>query len=200
MKNYEESFVKTAQLYEENLLDKYITYIYRENNRRKEIEIFCGKENFMHLCGVKSYAYFDGINSKRAKEFFNHCINGAIEFKRCEIKSRQEVVQKLNALKNLADLVSPKAKMCGSGNYNYLKFDNAVRTNKQILALTFSQNRKYLFYPSSSINLRDLNKNKSKSLSTSFKLTRIIIKDQDYNELDNIKPESVTPKRHNRVK
>lgn len=112
-----ERIVECAKIYDKNLNNKNIMFIYFENQEIKYLETKFTKANFLHLTGVK-------LEDKRinARFFYNKCIANRI--KEEEIRERKDGNTK-NKLFVLRDL------MC-------------IHENARIIG-NFKQNRTFLF-------------------------------------------------------
>lgn len=116
---------------------------------KKYIELIAEKSNFMHLCGVK---YTTGsIN------FYKDVLNNKIDVNKILVKTDGTTFQKLQVIANLKDLVSKHVQLVEHQHFLYLEFDYALKTNKQILALTLID-KNYIIRPQSLLNLKNTNK------------------------------------------
>ena len=92
------------------------------------IAIYFSATNFMHLCGVKY--------EKGAASFFDDCLNHHLVLEDMMIKRDGTTFQKLQVLASIDELIGSHVYLTQAGRYLYLEFDYALRTKKQILALT----------------------------------------------------------------
>ncbi|EAE1273805.1 hypothetical protein Y229_14775 [Listeria monocytogenes] len=70
-----------------------------------------------------------------------------------QLKSDGTSKQKLDALKMIEELINPHVRVCETGRYLHLSFDRAVRSNKNLIALTFTSDQSR-FIPNSLLNLK----------------------------------------------
>ena len=113
----------------------------------------------MHLCGL-SY-------SKGTEKFFLDCLDNQLDLASLQIKGDGTTMQKLQMISAVTELTSPHVRLTGSGKYLYLAFDYALRTNKQILALTLKNAQKKIV-PQSLLDLK-----KMKNFAKGEEVTRI---------------------------
>lgn len=99
----------------------------------------------MHLCGL----YYQ----KGAYSFYDDSLNRHLKLELLQIKKDGTSFQKLQVLHSIKDLISPFVLLTGRGSFLYLDFDYALRTRKQVLALTLVDNRTVLV-PQSLLNLK----------------------------------------------
>lgn len=110
-----------------------------------KIAVYFSESNFMHLCGL----YY----SRGAKNFFLDCLDNKLKVSSVLVKKDGTTFQKLAILNSITELTSPHVRLTGSGRYLYLEFDYALRTRKQILALTLIDTSKKIV-PQSLLNLK----------------------------------------------
>lgn len=111
----------------------------------KEVTIAFSKANFMHLCGL----YY----KKGAHSFYDDSLNRHLRLELIQIKKDGTTFQKLQVLHSIKDLISPFVLLTERGHFLYLNFDYALRTRKQILALTLIDD-KAILVPQSLLNLK----------------------------------------------
>ena len=99
----------------------------------------------MHLCGL----YY----SRGTKNFFLDCLDKKLDVSSLLVKKDGTTFQKLAILNSVTELTSPHVRLTGSGRYLYLEFDYALRTKKQILALTLKDTSKKIV-PQSLLDLK----------------------------------------------
>lgn len=200
--------MNVAKKYENYFIKKEVTYIYRDkNNKRRMLVIRAQPQNFMHLCGIKCYGDGKGIpmgecnsdTSKGASKFYNDCIEGKIKLNDIFYNQIQAVQIKLNALTAIDYLFSQGVCVCPSGNFERLMFDNAIRTNNIVLAITLKSIGSTGSIPNSAIDLRK-SKSNSKSFSETYRVTSIRIKDLTDESVHEIKFELVSKKKKKKEK
>lgn len=113
------------------------------------IELIAEKSNFMHLCGVK---YVSGSSN-----FYKDVLENKLDVNKILLKTDGTTFQKLQVIANLKDLVGQHVQLVEHQHFLYLEFDYALKTNKQILALTLI-NKNYINRPQSILNLKNTNK------------------------------------------
>ena len=101
-----------AKIYQKNLLNKNILYIYKKDKEIKHIETLFTASNFKHLTGLKY--------KKGSKDFFKNCLNNKISEKDIILDEKKLVFTylKLNVLTS-AMFIDKTAKRIG--DYNYTK-------------------------------------------------------------------------------
>ena len=116
-----------------------------QNNK---ITVHFSKSNFMHLCGINY--------TKGTEKFFDDCLDDHLDIDSIHVKKDGTTMQKLQILSSIFELTSSHVRLTGPGTFLLLRFDNALRTNKQILALTLkSTDRKIV--PQSLLDLKKMN-------------------------------------------
>lgn len=167
--DYKKRIVDVAKVYNDKFNNIRITYTYRDKtNCRKIITLLAKDSNFMHLCGIESYCNEDCNRSKNAGKFFRDCLDDCLRVENIWYSSLNKVDMKLRILGKLEKLLEKGVCICGYGKFEQLSFENAVRTNESILALTIMDNGK----PNSIIDLRT-NKANTDSLKNSCRVTEI---------------------------
>ena len=124
------SLYKIAKYFKDNFFGKKVVYC----TRNQKISVYFSESNFMHLCGLHY--------SRGAKNFFLDCLDKKLDVSSLLVKKDGTTFQKLAILNSVTELTSPHVRLTGSGRYLYLEFDYALRTKKQILALTLKDTSK----------------------------------------------------------
>ena len=132
---------KIANYFKDNFIGKKVVYC----TRNQKVSVYFSESNFMHLCGL----YY----SRGAKNFFLDCLDNKLKVSSVLVKKDGTTFQKLAILNSITELTSPHVRLTGSGRYLYLEFDYALRTRKQILALTLIDTSKKIV-PQSLLNLK----------------------------------------------
>ncbi len=135
------SLYKIAKYFKDNFFGKKVVYC----TRNQKISVYFSESNFMHLCGL----YY----SRGAKNFFLDCLDKKLDVSSLLVKKDGTTFQKLAILNSVTELTSPHVRLTGSGRYLYLEFDYALRTKKQILALTLKDTSKKIV-PQSLLDLK----------------------------------------------
>ena len=130
-----------ASFFKEHFVGKIMYY----ETEIESVELHFSPTNFMHLCGVD---YRKGAGS-----FFDDCLNRHIIIDELKIKKDGTTMQKLQVLGSIEELLGKHVHLTGSGHYLYLEFDYALRTRKQILALTLKETSKKIV-PQSLLDLK----------------------------------------------
>lgn len=118
------AFHEAAGYFQEHFVGRKMVY----STSNDEIAVYFSGSNYMHLCGL-SY-------SKGAEKFFIDCLDNKVDLKSLKVKDDGTTMQKLQVLPFISELTSSYLKLTGSGRYLFLEFDYALRTRKQILAVT----------------------------------------------------------------
>ena len=132
---------KIANYFKDYFFGKKVVYC----TSNQKIAVYFSESNFMHLCGL----YY----SRGAKNFFLDCLDNKLKVSSVLVKKDGTTFQKLAILNSITELTSPHVRLTGSGRYLYLEFDYALRTRKQILALTLIDTSKKIV-PQSLLNLK----------------------------------------------
>ena len=135
------SLYKIAKYFKDNFFGKKVVYC----TRNQKISVYFSESNFMHLCGLHY--------SRGAKNFFLDCLDKKLDVSSLLVKIDGTTFQKLAILNSVTELTSPHVRLTGSGRYLYLEFDYALRTKKQILALTLKDTSKKIV-PQSLLDLK----------------------------------------------
>lgn len=124
IRNFMIPLQNAASFLKEHCIGKIMSY----QTETKKVDIHFLPSNFMHLCGLEY--------QKGASSFFDDCLNKHIIIDDLNIKRDGTTMQKLQVLGSIQELLGKHVQLTGSGRYLYLEFDYALRTKKQILALT----------------------------------------------------------------
>ena len=135
------SLYKIAKYFKDNFFGKKVVYC----TRNQKVSVYFSESNFMHLCGL----YY----SRGAKNFFLDCLDKKLDVSSLLVKKDGTTFQKLAILNSVTELTSSHVRLTGSGRYLYLEFDYALRTKKQILALTLKDMSKKIV-PQSLLDLK----------------------------------------------
>ena len=108
----------------------------------------------MHLCGIKY--------EKGAASFFTDALNKNIDENSIYIKKDGTTFQKLQVLPQFKELIGKNVRVTRGYKYLLLSFDYALRTNKEILALTLIDRINSDVIPQSLLNLHSMKKFKKK--------------------------------------
>ena len=130
-----------ASFFKEHFVGKIMYY----ETEIESVELHFSPTNFMHLCGVD---YRKGAGS-----FFDDCLNRHVIIDELKIKKDGTTMQKLQVLGSIEELLGKHVHLTGSGRYLYLEFDYALRTRKQILALTLKETSRKIV-PQSLLDLK----------------------------------------------
>ncbi len=102
--------VECAKIYNDNLNNKNLLFIYKENEKLNYIETKFLKSNFFHLTGLES----KNINPNY---FYEKCLNNKISENDIELKKNGTTILKLSVLRNLM-YINKNAKLIGNFNRN----------------------------------------------------------------------------------
>lgn len=150
------------KIYDTQLVDNKFTYSYEDSHHyHQEIVVYFQRSNFMHLCGV-TYKY--GANN-----FYRALKAHKISLHNVFTKSDGTTQQKLQVINNLSLLLTPNVRVTDGGIFINLRFDKALRTNKDILALTcVKDNNNYA--PQSLLALHMGNKSRAKVFMKNYQV------------------------------
>ncbi len=144
---YMDNIHKTAIFYDTTFVNKKITFYTKSTS----ITVIASATNFMHLCGI---FYLRG-----SKNFFIDAKHKKIDLSKVLIKKDGTTFQKLQVLNSLPNLISKNVRLTTRGKFLLLDYDYALRTSKQILALTLiDQNDRFNVVPQSILNLHRMKK------------------------------------------
>jgi len=150
-KNDLNTIKQSAKLYEKNLLNKNILFIYLNNNKLEYYEVTFLKEHFKHLTGVKTE-----LNSHL---FFYKAVNNRIKLEEFDYKDNTTGLKIDNLIKSMS--LNGYAKMIGDFKHNkvYLSVSKIAGNNNLIIG--FDEGNK-MNYPKTLLkgDLRDYTLNK----------------------------------------
>lgn len=138
-----DSFRNAATFFDKHFVQKTVIY----STDSEDIFVQFSASNFMHLCGI---SYVQG-----AEKFFRDCLSHKLVLEDMQIKRDGTTFQKLQVLNSVSDLIGPHVRLTPGGHYLYLDFDYALRTKKQILAMTLKDLSGNVV-PQSLLNLRQM--------------------------------------------
>lgn len=141
---YLEHIRKAAFFFKEHFISKEMIY----STEKEATSVIFTKSNFMHLCGIE---YETG-----PAEFFNLALLKQIDLAKVLIKRDGTTFQKLSVLSSIDFLLSSEITLSPGATYLYIYFDKALRTRKQVFALTLL-NDDNSFVPNSLLNLKQMN-------------------------------------------
>lgn len=144
LKKYLNDIEEAAIFFEKHFVNKKVIY----STQTESISVIFKRSNFMHLCGVK---YTDGAN-----EFFNAAISHNLALNKIKIKKDGTTFLKLALLKSVNFLLSTDITLTDGALYLNVAFDKALKTPKQIFALTLI-NHHHSFIPQSLLSLKRIN-------------------------------------------
>lgn len=131
---------RAAVFYEATFVNKKVTFY----TAKTSITVIASVTNFMHLCGI---SYLRG-----SKNFFLSAKYRKIDLDKVLIKKDGTTFQKLQVLSAFPELISGNVRLTGRGRFLVLDYDYALRTSRQLLALTLiNQSAKAI--PQSLLNL-----------------------------------------------
>lgn len=132
---------QAACYFKDHFVGQKVVYSTSQNT----VAIYFSETNYMHLCGL----YY----AKGTKKFFSDCLGKQVDLTALMVKKDGTTMQKLQVLGSISDLTSPYVRLTGSGRYLFLEFDYALRTKKQILAVTLKDTTGKIV-PQSLLNLK----------------------------------------------
>lgn len=159
LKRYLGRLAQAASFFDQYFRNKAVTYVTAEET----ISLYFSATNFMHLCGIDY--------QKGAASFFDDCLAGHLVINEMMIKKDGTTFQKLQVLASINELIGSYVNLTLSGRYLYLEFDYALRTKKQILALTLKETPAKLV-PQSLLDLK-----RQKTFPKGIPVTAIYAKD-----------------------
>lgn len=198
MNNYIDKIYEIALIYNDKFCNKKIEYIYRDKfNKRQSLTLFCEGGNLMHLLGINFYSQQSG-SSSGAWSFYKDCQNNNLDFSMCEY-NEYWFLKKIAAMENISLLLNKNVSICYSGKFDKLTFHFAIRTNRNIMALTVVSEEDY-YVPNSCVNLREGFKHDVPAFKKTNKVTHIKIYDNNDNHISTITTKHATPKKYNKKK
>lgn len=159
--------------------------------------VACKPENLMHLCGIKKYDKEGHI--KGSKRYYEAAVTGQLDMTKVWISDLDLVLDKILALKSMDSLTQYGVRVSGAGCFETHCFDNALRTSKAILAISFILPHKGLKCPNSAINL-SLSKANTKVFEDTHRVTRLDIKNTQTNNIETRKFNTNVKKKKNNKK
>lgn len=134
-----------AEFYKTTFINKKVMF-YTKNT---VIAVIASTTNFMHLCGI---LYLRG-----SRNFYKDALDKKIDLNKILVKKDGTTFQKLQVLSSFPELIGGNIRLTNYGRFLLLDFDYALRTSKQILALTLL-NRNANAIPQSILNLHKMKK------------------------------------------
>lgn len=135
-------------------------YEYDCGNSTRLLEVSMAKKNFAHLCGIH-YEY-GAVNFARDLET-HHIAERNLLF-----AERKEIIDlKAQIMPCLSMLTSRGVRVTDNGKFLNLSFDHALRSQKEIVALTLTNGNPGTYIPNSLINL-NYSKSNSRSIKHSY--------------------------------
>ncbi len=101
--------IESVKIYNENLLNKNLLFIYKDNKKFSYIETKFLKSNFYHLTGLES----KNINPKF---FYEKCLNNKIKENEIKIRKDGTTMLKISVLRSLMN-IHKNAKIIGDFNH-----------------------------------------------------------------------------------
>ena len=135
--------IRCAKMYQNNLCDKDLLFVYFVGSDVEAINIFCQRSNFKHLTGV--------VSDCTPIDFFNYCKRGIIAEQQIHFKKNGTTVLKLRVLEDIMN-IAHRANFLGDYlNSNiYLELDKVVGNVCCGLGIEREEEREY--YPKSVLN------------------------------------------------
>lgn len=184
---YRDLIFEIAEKFDSLFLYKELTYVYRDkDNSKKQLVIKCNPSNLMHLCGILAYCETSDNLKKNANEFFHDALDKKLIMTNIWYKEELLVSTKLHALMTMEQLLQKGVGVCGAGKFELLAFDNAIRTGKIILAMTYIANNSGDKNPNSAIDLRTSKAN-TKVFESSCRVTSIATKNLKTKQISTVK-------------
>ena len=162
----------------EQIVNKEIHYIYKKNDKYHEIILKAKKNGFMHLCGLN---YRDPKTNKvvQPSHFYSLVKSKKISPSHLVEKKDGTTILKLKVIENLKDLLTANIGIIDNQvTFSNLNFDKAIRSRKQIFALTLTEEKKGtgIYVPVSLLNLKT---DKSNSVKTIYEVHCIFSKSRN---------------------
>lgn len=147
--------IQCAKLYKENLANRNIMFIYRENELIKNIETKFLKANFMHLTGVIA-------KNENANSFYYKCINKRLKYNDIEIRKDGNTIKKIQVLERNV-LINKNARIIGEFNKSNMYLYSEKIIGSTYSCLGFIKNQNY-FVPNTSLkgDIREITQKNSK--------------------------------------
>ena len=169
-----------AQFFEDNLVDKRVTYYFNSKGVPKRRSIYFYKRNFMHLCGISRY-------HNGWKGFYEDCLDNRLKTSKALSLQPKYVEPKIDALEDLPKLLDKEHVGFSDGavvhkNTNY---GELVRTRQDLVALGTVEDRTTKNQvPISLINLEASQEGMRKATSDWSKVYSIRVEDIPDNEIN----------------
>lgn len=197
---YRDLIFEVTEKFNSIFLKKELIYTYRDkSNSRKELIIACKPSNLMHLCGIAGYCEPTSNFEKNAIGFFSDALDNKLNMENIWYKDELLISTKLHALTAMEELLKKGVSVCGAGKFDLLTFDNAIRTGKTILAITYIVGTDSDKVPNSAIDLRT-NKSDAKVFESSCRVSSITTRNTDTNEISIIEFNHITKSKKNKKK
>ena len=135
---------ENAIKYKENLKDRNLLVVYKENKEIKSIEILFLSRNFMHLTGVKAKDKYNKY--MKANQFYHACLNNKLSYKDIIIKEDGTTKLKLNVLNQLIN-IEKKCKMVGIYNNYKKELVTEILIGNTTMCLGIIKNSSYYYMP-----------------------------------------------------
>ncbi|AKP64124.1 PBECR4 domain-containing protein [Levilactobacillus koreensis] len=165
----------------ENLIGKSRFFFYETGKQVKWLDVRFGKNNFMHLCGIK---YQGG-----AKRFWEKAISNKLSMDFIEVKNDGSTFQKLKVITAIRELNKSKLELTSSGVFLKLHYDHLLRTRKDIMGIALTETD-YHYTPLSLLNLQN-QQGKFNNLGTKlFDVIAIVDMDLMTGEFTQLLPEN----------
>ncbi|MBC2137438.1 hypothetical protein HCA93_14125 [Listeria innocua] len=146
MKTTEIEILKNGQqFFKQYFINHKVVYLYIKDGQLKHFVVSMSKANFMHLCGV---SYKHG-----PKSFYDGLKRNQLKLNLITFKEDGTSRQKISALSMIEELINTNVRVCEQGRYLHLSFDRALRSNKNLVALTLIS-KQAQFLPNSLLNLK----------------------------------------------
>lgn len=145
IKRHIKDIYTAAQFYETVFINKKVMF-YTKNT---VITVTASTTNFMHLCGI--------LYLRESRNFFKDVQDKKIDLSKILVKKDGTTFQKLQVLNSFPELISGNVRLTNHSHFLLLDYDYALRTSKQILALTLL-NRNANVIPQSILNLHKMKK------------------------------------------
>lgn len=168
-----------ARLYEKNLTNKNIMFIYKDR-KVKYIETKFTKSNFLHLTGITM------LNPKiNANMFYNQCLHNRIEEKLLGYRKDGNTIKKMSVLAMLMN-IHKNAKMIGDydGNRVFLYSNKLIGNINSCLGF-IPKDKYYICNTSLKEDIRNITYNHKKIICILSKK----IQEKQYNEITYINPQ-----------
>lgn len=165
---------KFAQsFFEENFIDKTVTFYYGIDKRNvSKMTIKLKREHLQHLLGVKyklsgKTFWRDLKNNRIVWDKLDFCF-----YKGVGNQQPKTFENKMSIIDYLPDIITPKARVATSGNYENISLDHLLRTSRPCLALGVKDSLGGGFF-NTTLNIRPQisNKGYTKNIKTVYKIS-----------------------------